>query len=166
MEHSFWDNHVLLFLTAMPVIFIIIVVTYFTLREKKRVNKINAELQDFLFRFKELKSEEFLYLRNTKERKNNFLNKYNDPGVYILNNKTIGICYVGQGKNVLTRVNAHFTGKGNGDVYADYKYGSSFTIQIVPLKSTNYTNLNDLEREYIRLFDSYVNGYNKTRGNS
>ena len=30
---------------------------------------------------------------------------------------------MGQGKAVLDRVNHHFSGRGNGDVYADYKYG-------------------------------------------
>ena len=35
---------------------------------------------------------------------------------------------MGQGKAVLDRVNHHFSGRGNGDVYADYKYGDFFTI--------------------------------------
>jgi excinuclease UvrABC nuclease subunit len=52
-------------------------------------------------------------------------------GVYILNNVTKGMYYIGQAKSIFDRVNQHFTGKGNGDVYADYKYGSVFTITLV-----------------------------------
>lgn len=36
---------------------------------------------------------------------------------------------MGQGKAVLDRVNHHFSGRGNGDVYADYKYGDFFYHQ-------------------------------------
>jgi len=86
-------------------------------------------------------------------------------GIYIFKNRSKNMYYIGQGKKVLSRVNNHLSGRGNGDVYADYKYGDTFTLQIVPLESTNYTNLNDLEREYIRLLDAYNTGYNRTRGN-
>ena len=35
---------------------------------------------------------------------------------------------------IFDRVNAHFTGKGNGDVYADYKYGDEFIIKMISLE--------------------------------
>lgn len=89
----------------------------------------------------------------------------NFPGVYILHNKTKNMYYVGQGKNVLDRVNCHFNGKGNGDVYADYKYGDIFTIRMIGLENSGYDTLNELERNTIMTYDAYRNGYNKTRGN-
>lgn len=89
----------------------------------------------------------------------------NFAGVYILHNKTKNMYYVGQGKEVLNRVNSHFTGKGNGDVYADYKYGDVFTIRMIGLAESGYATLNDLERDTILTYDAFAKGYNKTRGN-
>lgn len=91
--------------------------------------------------------------------------KRNFPGVYILLNKTKRMYYVGQGTQVLNRVNDHFTGRGNGDVYADYKYGDDFTIRIIALKDSGFSSLNELERNAIWTYRAYEKGYNKTKGN-
>lgn len=89
---------------------------------------------------------------------------YNVPGVYVLQNHTKRRYYVGQGRRALDRIHAHFTGRGNGDIYADYKYGDNFTIRLIPLKSSRYKTLNDLERHTIDVFRAYDKGYNRTRG--
>ena len=89
----------------------------------------------------------------------------NVPGVYIIRNITNGKNYVGQAQNVSDRINQHFTGRGNGDVYADYKYGQEFLVSIVPFANSGYYSLNDLERAMIELYDAYELGYNRTRGN-
>lgn len=89
----------------------------------------------------------------------------NFAGVYILYNKSKNMYYVGQGKQVLNRVNSHFTGKGNGDVYADYKYGDEFTIKMIALDGSGFDSLNELERNTISYYNAFSNGYNKTRGN-
>lgn len=91
--------------------------------------------------------------------------KHNFAGVYILYNSTKNMYYVGQGKEILNRVNSHFTGKGNGDVYADYKYGDKFTIKMIALEKSGFKTLNDLERNTIMTYDAFASGYNKTRGN-
>ena len=67
--------------------------------------------------------------------------------------------------NIFDRVNAHFTGKGNGDVYADYKYGDEFTIKMISLEKSGYRSLNELERHTIMTYNAFSKGYNKTRGN-
>jgi len=162
----------IIFFAIFGLIIVIIMILIFYLierAERKRIEQINYELELFLFDSLELTPTEFEDLRTQKKGRRNgrgyISTNYNIPGVYILYNQTRDMYYVGQGKKVLDRVNNHFSGRGNGDVYADYIYGSHFTIKIVPLKNTNYINLNDLEREYIRLFDAKNNGYNKTRGN-
>lgn len=116
----------------------------------------------------EITPEEFMEMRSASfggKGKPSYALKQNFAGVYILHNKTKNIFYVGQGKQVLNRVNNHFTGKGNGDVYADYKYGDKFTIKMIALENSGFDTLNDLERYAIRKYDAYENGYNKTRGN-
>ena len=115
----------------------------------------------------EITPERFFKLRSMSDGKSRrFLSsKYNFAGVYILFNKTRNMYYVGQGQNVFDRVNRHFTGKGNGDVYADYKYGDKFTIRMIELKYSGFNDLNELERRTIEIYDAYSSGYNKTHGN-
>lgn len=86
-------------------------------------------------------------------------------GVYVLFNEDKNKYYVGQGIRVLSRVNNHFSGRGNGDVYADYRYLDHFTIRIIPLAGSGFDSLNELERYTIEYYDAFANGYNKTRGN-
>ena len=86
-------------------------------------------------------------------------------GVYILHNTYNDKYYVGQSVHVLKRLCQHFNGKGCEDVYRDYTRGMPFEIQCVSLAGSGYDNLNKLERDYIRYYNAYYNGYNKTRGN-
>ena len=86
-------------------------------------------------------------------------------GVYVLYNESKNMYYVGQAKKVLQRVNAHFTGHGNGDVYADYKYGDSFKIKTISLVESGYSSIDQLERDTITAYNAFSKGYNKTRGN-
>lgn len=112
----------------------------------------------------EMSPEEFMKMRKTSfggRGRPSYALTQNFAGVYILYNKTKNMYYVGQGKEVLNRVNAHFTGKGNGDVYADYKYGDIFTIKMIALSTSGFSSLNELERNTIMTYNSYANGYNK-----
>jgi len=68
--------------------------------------------------------------------------------------------YVGQSVNVCKRVHTHFNGKGNGDVYADIKYGKKVYVRIVPCGKER---LNIVEKELIRAFNA-TNSYNNTQG--
>lgn len=97
--------------------------------------------------------------------------KYNDrPGCYVIlifnlpvvdgNFTGYNNIYIGQSVNVCKRIHSHFNGKGNGDVYADVKYGKSVYVQIVPCDKTQ---LNRVEKELIQAFNA-TRSYNKTRG--
>ena len=87
-------------------------------------------------------------------------------GVYVLHNKSKDMYYVGQSVRVVARVGQHLTGHGNGDVYADFKYGDEFEVSTVSLVDSGYGSLNDLERDTIAAYDAYRKGYNRTSGNS
>ena len=86
-------------------------------------------------------------------------------GVYIIYNQTKNMYYVGQAKRLCFRVNQHFTGHGNGDVYADYKYGDQFLIKLITLRESGYDDLDKLERDMIMQYHANIDGYNKTAGN-
>lgn len=129
---------------------------------------INKKIDELANNVTEITPEEFMKMRKCsfggRGRPSYALTK-NFAGVYILFNESKNMYYVGQGKQVLNRVNAHFTGKGNGDVYADYKYGDSFKIRMIALENSGFDTLNELERYTISRFNAYSHGYNKTRGN-
>ena len=86
-------------------------------------------------------------------------------GVYILHNTTKDKYYVGQSQEVFKRVYQHYSGSGNGDVYADYCRGDQFTVKMIALKNSGFSSLNELERHAINRYDAYTRGYNKTHGN-
>lgn len=100
-----------------------------------------------------------------------FLDRHNDliragdfPGIYVLHNTTRDRYYVGQGRRVLSRLLQHFSGRGNGDVYADWRYGDEFRIRTLRLEGSGYQSLDDLERDAIERYDAYGSGYNRNRG--
>ena len=102
---------------------------------------------------------EFLSARDALLRNGDF------TGIYVIHNATKDMNYVGQSVRVVGRVTQHFTGHGNGDVYADYKYGDDFTINVVSLYESGDESLDALERDAIRAYAAYDCGYNRTRGN-
>lgn len=149
---------------GIVVLLVILSICFGSNKEKEIINQISALANNAL----EITPEEFLKMRNFSfggRGRPLVALKYNFSGIYILFNKTKNMYYVGQGKQVLNRVNSHFTGKGNGDVYADYKYGDEFTIKMIRLDNSGFTTLNELERYTIRFYNAYSKGYNKTRGN-
>lgn len=86
-------------------------------------------------------------------------------GVYVIYNMSKDMYYVGQATRLFFRVNQHFTGHGNGDVYADYKYGDRFTILLLLLTESGYSDLDLFEKDMIEKYNSYASGYNRTSGN-
>ena len=132
----------------------------------KKKAQIREQIEGLANNSLEMSPQEFMEMRNKKiGGRRSYALTQNFAGVYILYNKTKNLYYVGQGQQVLNRVNAHFTGRGNGDVYADYKYGDEFTIKIIGLENSGYATLNELERNTIMTYNSVAQGYNKTRGN-
>ncbi|MDL4842478.1 GIY-YIG nuclease family protein [Aquibacillus rhizosphaerae] len=154
-----------LFFLSFGLIIFILLVFLFQAREQSKIRKQIFELANNTL---ELTPEDFLEMRNKSfggKGKALYSNNYNFSGVYILYNQSKDLYYVGQGKQVLNRVNSHFTGRGNGDVYADYKYGDFWTIKMIALKNSGFSTLNELEKSAIETYDSFNKGYNKTRGN-
>lgn len=115
----------------------------------------------------EMSPEAFFRLRNKTQNgsRRHISKKYDYEGVYILYNKTRRKYYVGQAVNVLSRINQHLTGHGNGDVYADFKYGDRFTVTSIRLRGSGCATLNELERRCIAHYKADSTGYNKTKGN-
>ena len=141
-------NEWLLFYVIAMVILMGLFVGYIQYKKSKIKKQIRGLSNNTL----EMTPEEFFRMRKTSfggRGRPSYALTQNFAGVYILHNKTKNMYYVGQGQQILNRVNAHFTGKGNGDVYADYKYGDVFTIRMIALKNSGFSTLNELERNTI-----------------
>ena len=127
----------------------------------KRQQKKEAELRARIFGLsgEGLAAKDFLESRAVLKADGDI------TGVYVLRNKTNDKCYVGQSSKVIDRAAAHLTGQGNGDVYADFKYGAEFEVALIPLNGSGYNSLDELERETIKAYNAFDTGYNRTRGN-
>lgn len=126
-----------------------IIESYMTDRQKRH----QALLRNFVAEKTAVSPEEFFRIREHQ--------RGDLVGVYILHNQTKDMYYVGQAKRLFLRINQHFTGHGNGDVYADYKYGDTFTVTLVELAGSGYSDLDLLEKDLIRLYHANETGYNR-----
>ena len=156
----------IIFLVFFYFLFFLLWICFILIRKKRILQLFASE--------KEITPNIFFAINNVlnRKQKNTFFhfdysywNERNSSGVYLLFNKTKNKYYVGQSKRIFYRINDHFFGKGNRDIYYDYCHGDTFTIKIIPLIKSNYSSLNKLERHTIATFKSYRKGYNKTRGN-
>lgn len=100
--------------------------------------------------------------------KNSFSMKWDDviKGVYIIKNKTKDKYYVGQSKDVFKRVFKDHWNKGGvkNIIFAkDWYDNDEFYWKY--FKRETKDELDDLEREYIEIHNSFKNGYNGTGGN-
>ena len=75
-------------------------------------------------------------------------------GIFIVHNATKDLYYVGQSAKAIDRAAIQFLGRGNCDVYADYKYGDSFNVRIIPLSGSCYESLNELKRAAIQALEA------------
>ena len=153
------QTYILIFIFSLLYIAIWIIKRIRKHKNRKNIKKLAKKV-------KEMTPENFFKLRNHKiDGGVQYSTAHNFSGVYILYNKTKRMYYIGQAKHIFDRVNSHLTGKGNGDVYADYKHGDKFTIRLIDLEDSGFLNLNDMERQAIAAYNAYTNGYNKTKGN-
>ena len=158
------DTNIIIILIISNILSIGFIVLLFILKYKK-TQKVKNTINELANNSLEISPEEFFKIRNTYNGKKHISTDYDFTGVYILFNSSKNKYYVGQAKRIFQRVNNHFTGHGNGDVYADYKYGDSFTIKMIKLENSGFNSLNELERKTILVYDAFSKGYNKTRGN-
>lgn len=95
--------------------------------------------------------------------------QYDFEGVYIIHDLDYGVYYVGQSINVIKRLRGHFNGQaskgGADDLNEALISGHNMEVALLRLQNSSFRDLNDMEAYFIDYFDSYYNGYNRTRGN-
>ncbi len=68
--------------------------------------------------------------------------------------------YIGQSVNMCMRVHSHFTGKGQGNIYADVRAGMYVYVKFIPCRKER---MNALERDLISIYNA-TESYNNTSG--
>lgn len=131
--------------------------------EKKCIEKKVISNKDYKIDFLNDDKDETFY-----SLKNSFSMKWDDviKGVYIIKNKTKDKYYVGQSKDVFKRVFKDHWNKGEvkNIIFAkDWYDNDEFYWKY--FKRETKDELDDLEREYIEIHNSFKNGYNGTGGN-
>lgn len=163
------DDTFVTILIIVTLVLSIIPLVAFIVECDKRRKEFEEAIDRLLNESAEITPEEFMRIRTAKVHGGKYepyiSSSRNFAGVYILHNQDRNKYYVGQSKTVFNRVNNHFTGKGNGDVYVDYRNGEHFTIKLIPLMNSGFDSLDSLERYFISYYHAFENGYNKTRGN-
>lgn len=79
-------------------------------------------------------------------------------GIFIVHNASKDLYYVGHSTKAIDRAAIQFLGRGNCDVYADYKYGDSFSVRIIPLLGSGYESLNEFKRAAIQALETADEG--------
>jgi len=84
-------------------------------------------------------------------------------GIYVLYNETKNKYYVGQAKQIFKRVRDHFKIE---DIARDHVAGDSIKVKFLTANEIGGDyRMDHIEKTGIEIFQSGVNGYNKTAGN-
>lgn len=149
---------------SLEVLIVLIIIIIIPLMMKEQSSQIDEYRENK--RILELIEENAILINELSAKSYYYSKRYNDKGIYILSNiSKNNYKYVGQSTNMYERVRNHTKGRGNPGVFADLRKGDIFTVSFIKLADTNFLNLNDLERHYISKYNSFYNGYNRTRGN-
>lgn len=125
-------------------------------RAKETLNRIldtnkNVRIEEFLKMY-DLR----MYDISNKQSDIKFMKNVDFEGVYILKNNTQNKCYVGKASKVFRKIERHFTGYGNEDIFTEWKSGNKFFVNIIRFENSGYENIDKLEhdiREEYNAFD-------------
>lgn len=150
------------------IIFFLILLILFLFFEYRRKTKLKRNIYSGKFLYYKEFEDNWIVSSHSSEPTGL---KYNDgPGCYVITIykrpvrrkqwDTYENIYIGQSVNIYKRVHNHFNGKGNGDIYADIKYGKYVYVRFIRCKKEE---MNNLEKNLISTFNA-TSSYNKTKG--
>ena len=145
---------------------VLALVIAFVINLIRQQQRIKEQAQGLASGDLEITPKEFLEMRNASfggRGSPKYANNFNFSGVYIAFNHTKNLYYIGQGQKVFDRINSLFMGKGNSDIYYDYKRGDQFTIKALSLHNSGFTTIEALKKHVIDKYSSHSKSYsNKT----
>ncbi|MDD6489192.1 MAG: GIY-YIG nuclease family protein [Clostridia bacterium] len=109
------------------------------------------------------------HLSSLYDKAGSFNDKNDAPdvrGVYILWNTKEDKYYVGQAKNIRSRMCDHYHKSSQSKFDRLFRSeNNNFSKKYIPLESSGFSDLDALETAFIAYFDSYNKVYNERRGN-
>lgn len=121
---------------------------------KKKGPEARKTLEKILDLNQDVPIEDFLkmydmriYDMNSQQNDIKFMKSVDFEGVYILRNQTKNKCYVGKASKVFKKIERHFKGYGNEEIYTDWKNGNKFYVNIVKFETSDFENINLLEKD-------------------
>ena len=118
---------------------------------------------DKLFLEDEVSAQEFLemydariYNPENQQYDLKFMKGNDFEGVYVLHNQTKDKYFVGRGQKVFKKVERHFNGFGNLELYDDWSCGDAFTVRMIRFQDSGYADLISLEEEMISKYGRYT----------
>ncbi|MFQ6804639.1 MAG: hypothetical protein ACLRT5_07105 [Lachnospiraceae bacterium] len=129
---------------------------------KKKAAKANEMIERLTSGTEEVPIEEFIEIYDlrthnfdSKQDDIKFMKEWDFEGVYILHNCARNFYHIGRGNHVLRKIDRTFRGYENQDVYEDWSHGDKFTVWIVPLENSGYTDAEKLDRELKKQYGMY-----------
>lgn len=96
-----------------------------------------------------------MYDISNKQSDIKFMKNVDFEGVYILRNATQNKCFVGKASKVFKKIERHFTGYGNEEIYSEWRKGNKFYINIIRFENSGYDNINYLERDIKEKYEAF-----------
>lgn len=126
-----------------------------TMKAKKVLDKIldtnkDVPIEDFLKMY-----DMRMYDISNKQSDIKFMKNVDFEGVYILRNSTQNKCFVGRASKVFKKIERHFTGYGNEEIYSEWRKGNKFYINIIRFENSGYDNINYLERDVKEKYNAF-----------
>ncbi len=92
-------------------------------------------------------------------------------GIYLIRNIITKNCYVGQAKNIASRIQQHLGSAFsipkkdyNTPLHAAFRKHGIDNFELEVLQKCEYSELNNLEQYWVSVYDCFKNGYNQTAG--
>lgn len=100
----------------------------------------NVPIEDFLKMY-----DMRMYDISSKQDDIKFMKTLDFEGVYILYNKSKNKYYIGKASKVFRKIERHFAGYENEDIYSEWKQQNEFFVNIVRFENSGYENIDALE---------------------
>lgn len=150
-----YQHHTLVIVLLVIIVGILFLLTHYSnSTQRKPKNRRPIDCQDFLVQWDVYRKADtsgcyiiLIYKHRPSARNIRLLRRFDNV-------------YIGQSVNMYRRVYNHFTGHGNGDVYADVKYHRFVYVKFIPCRPER---LNACEKQLISEFDA-TSSYNRTKG--
>lgn len=120
---------------------------------KKVMSETEVDISDFLSLY-----DQKIYDINSKQNDIKYMKSLDFKGVYCIKNQTKRKYYIDIGDNVFRKVDRHFKGYGNQEIFTDFKNKNNFSV-IFWKNDSRYDDINDYKKDVKAKMHNELDGY-------